>query len=503
MIPFNITSHFFEVATNMPSKIALRDGRNTLTYGELARKVNLTANYYKHKGINCGDRVLVFVPMSINLYVVVLALFKIGAAVVFIDRWANSQRLEASCRIARCKGVVGGFKVRLLKFFLSSLRKIPLFLRTHGTFPDSTDFSVPATGEDDVALITLTTGSTGEPKAAIRTHGLLNRQFEALRSEVKPAAADVDLSLLPIVLLMNLGVGATSVIVRFTPSKPKSFDAVLVSDEVQRCGVTRITASPYFLSLLATEIKRHPQKSTTVKRIITGGAPVFPQQAAQITAAFNNAELLILYGSTEAEPISSISGNELLKRDQLHKGLAVGKPCDSAEVNIIASTQEAVTGDDLVFNQPGVPGEIIVAGPHVLRTYLNNDKAVSRNKIFAGTKVYHRTGDCGYLDAENNLFLCGRCETVINYQGMPIFPFLYEERLALFPGVTIGTIMQIKNRILIIAEADKDKEKMILDFFSNEPFPISRVVTLPALPRDPRHFSKIDYTRLKKLISRL
>ncbi|NJM17110.1 MAG: hypothetical protein HC896_18550 [Bacteroidales bacterium] len=70
------------------------------------------------------------------------------------------------------------------------------------------------------ALITFTTGSTGTPKAADRSHAFLKEQFNALLDEIKPSANDVDMPVLPIVLFVNLGVGCTSVIADFNVAEP-------------------------------------------------------------------------------------------------------------------------------------------------------------------------------------------------------------------------------------------------------------------------------------------
>ncbi|MGL5891956.1 MAG: AMP-binding protein, partial [Bacteroidia bacterium] len=82
----NITRHFFEAAEKHPENPAIIDRDGTvLSFGELAGEVKKAAAYYRSKGIGRGDRVLVFVPMSIPLYRCVLALFHIGAVAVFLD----------------------------------------------------------------------------------------------------------------------------------------------------------------------------------------------------------------------------------------------------------------------------------------------------------------------------------------------------------------------------------------------------------------------------------
>jgi olefin beta-lactone synthetase len=77
--PYNVVDLFFDATTRNPEREAVITEETVITYGELAEKVIKTAAYFQQKGLRKGDRVLVFVPMSIDLYRIVLALFRIGA----------------------------------------------------------------------------------------------------------------------------------------------------------------------------------------------------------------------------------------------------------------------------------------------------------------------------------------------------------------------------------------------------------------------------------------
>jgi non-ribosomal peptide synthetase component E (peptide arylation enzyme) len=112
----NVTDLFFAHAEKSPARCAIVNGKNRISYGELATQVKQTAAYFQSKGIGKGDRVLVFLPMGIDLYRTVLALFDIGATVVFLDEWVSRERLDVCCRLAKCKAWIGGWKVKILSF---------------------------------------------------------------------------------------------------------------------------------------------------------------------------------------------------------------------------------------------------------------------------------------------------------------------------------------------------------------------------------------------------
>lgn len=501
----NIIHLFLEGCRRHPEQAAIIDGKQAVSFRELEAEVSKTAQYFISKGIRKGDRVLIFVPMSIDLYRIVLALFRIGAVAVFLDEWVSKKRMEACCEIAECRGFVGVLKAHVLRLFSKELRKIPIVLKLRHTQPNEHP-EPEMTDSNDTALITFTTGSTGIPKAAKRTHAFLNEQFMALREKIDPQPGDVDMSLLPIVLLINLGAGATSVIARFKSGKPGAFKPALICEQITKHKVNRITASPVFIRLLSEHLLAHRKTLATVKQVFTGGAPVFPDEAALYHRAFGNARIEIVYGSTEAEPISAIQARELSSADDalMSKGLPVGKPYRKAEVKIIGITEEPVSiasEAELKLCPAGSIGEIIVAGPHVLREYINNEDALKRNKIFTGEKVYHRTGDSGWLDEEGHLFLTGRCSTIFQSRRMTVYPFLYEYSFRRIPGVSTGTVLQVGNETVAAIELRNDTGKReVEEQLKAMPLTFDRICFLDKLPRDPRHHSKIDYERLKKML---
>ncbi|HEU4719197.1 MAG TPA: AMP-binding protein [Bacteroidia bacterium] len=498
----NVCDLFFSCAERSPGKAAIidRDG-SAETFGKLAEDVKATAAYFHSKGIRKGDRVLVFVPIGIPLYRTVLALFHMGAVAVFLDEWVSRERLEVCCRIAKCKAFIAPFRLRALAFFIGELRKIPVWLGTRYTPATSADPQA-LTHSSDTALITFTTGSTGIPKAADRTHGFLAAQFGALVDKIRPETTDVDMPVLPIVLLLNLGTGVTSVIADFNSRKPETIDTEKIWMQIISSNVNRFVASPFVVEQMAAS---GFNRKTRV-RFFTGGAPVFPFQAERMKKGLPGSSVEIVYGSTEAEPISTISAEELIsEKNKSEKGLCVGKPYHGTTVRILPVTEKIRsfrTEEELdsASLPTGKPGEIVVSGKHVLRHYIDNPEAEKQNKIFIGENVWHRTGDSGFLDENGNLFLCGRCSSLITDEhGETLAPFLWEGWFLTLPGVSMGTIAQHDGKIIAVIECAPEKENEVEKLILGK-YPFSSVVFLPRLPRDPRHFSKIDYGKLKEIL---
>lgn len=502
--PFNIASLFLHTAEKYPDKTAIVDknGRQ-ISFSALATSVRRTAAHFERKGIQKGDRVLLFVPMSTDLYRNILALFYIGATIVFVDQWSKTDRLNICCRIADCKAFVGSWKAHLMRFFAKGIRQIPIKLGlSHST---KTKGEVCQTQSEDAALITFTTGSTGVPKAALRTHKFLHEQFKALEEEVAARPSDVDMSVLPIILLINLAIGSTSVIADFNPSKPTKLKPQKIVKQLQEHRVTRLVASPYFVKRIAEYIYENRSSLPDLDNIFTGGAPVFLKEAKLYDKAFPDKHVRILYGSTEAEPVSSISVSKFAAESyhfDLKQGLPVGRIFHKAQVKIIPITEKPlfdISAEEFESMQlpEGAWGEIVVAGPHVLTQYYKNERALRAHKILIDGVYWHRTGDSGYLQ-DGQLFLTGRCQTLIPQDEHWLSTFVFENYIQSIHGVEMGTVLSNGKKIAAFIELAEDTPTVrenIRTALQKLPFEIS-TIKFQQLPRDPRHHSKIEYGKL-------
>ncbi len=501
----NIADLFFQAAARLPDRIAIIHRDRSITYGELERQVRATAAHFRSKGLGPGDRVLVFVPMGIELYRIVLALFSMGAVAVFLDAWVSWKRLELCCELAACRGFIGSWKLRALAFLSSPLRRIPIKFGMALPRPGA---SASAPVEADAsALITFTTGSTGTPKAALRSHGFLAAQFAALLEELSPTPKDVVMTTLPIVLLMDLGIGCTSVVPNFKAGKPTSFRGETVAQEIEKQKVDRLIASPAQVLALADHLLGSGTRLPSLRRIFTGGAPVVPREADRMCRPFPEAELRVVFGSTECEPISSIDATGLVRdHSGTDPGLCVGRIFHRTALRIIPIVKEPIpkmtTAElEAMSLSNGRVGEIIVSGDHVLRSYFNNEEAFRRNKIIVDDTIWHRTGDSGYVDDRGLLYLTGRCAQLIHRNGRVISPFAWEDRLSAHPGVARGTIVEQKGLVTAVLQLEHggDREGVKSALLSSHE-ELQAVAFIRRMPMDPRHRSKIDHEALRKLI---
>ena len=505
----NLVSLLIERAQRHPERIALAEATRTVTYGELARRVAAGAGHLEALGLKRGQTILVFQPVSIELYEFLLAAFHGGLRVMLADPSAGRDFLSRCCQRLMPDAFFGSWKAQCLRMSVREMRGIGLAIRSGGWFPgaqpwrtDGAPADLVAVDDQEAALVTFTSGSTGVPKAALRSHGFLLAQHRALSRALDFEEGEVDLVTLPVFVLANLASGLTSVLAATDLAKPGTPDAAAISAQCGKFRVTRCAASPaFFEGLLAGGLPRF-------QKLYTGGAPVFPDLLRRLGDALPAASIYAVYGSTEAEPIAHFHGDEdaaiLTRRGG---GLCAGVPVAEIKLRIIADQSGTPLNSPGPVIEAGQVGEIIVSGEHVLSGYLGGI-GDEETKIHEDGRVWHRTGDAGWIDARGRLWLLGRCaEKLPAYpaaDGLPTeamrYPFAVECALReIFPEIRMAALTWEERRTLVVGKMCAGEEQRAISA-SAEIFGMERVIYLKALPLDRRHNAKIDYPALRALM---
>jgi acyl-CoA synthetase (AMP-forming)/AMP-acid ligase II len=496
-----------------------------VSYADLAAESSRVAGSLQSLGVTPGDHVLILVGMSAELYTLLNAVFRLGAVAMFLDPSAGRAHLEQCCRMVAPKAFIAGWKGHALKLTCGALRRIPLQIVTGGPgagfLAHATSWARSAApleaiydaAPDWPALITFTSGSTGRPKGAVRTHGFLYAQHQTLQASLHLVPAEVDLATLPIFALANLASGLTTVIPPVDLRHVGQVDAALVVHALRRGGVMRTTASPAFLERVVDYCLRQRLTLEMLRRVYTGGAPVFPRTLARIQQVCPNALVTAVYGSTEAEPIAQIDYHAMTPRDLTSmvagRGLLAGTPEPCLHVRILGARwgQPVAPLNAAEFAaacQPtGEPGEIVVSGAHVLKGYLHGI-GDEQTKFRVADTLWHRTGDAGYLDEAGRLWLLGRCEACIHDDRGTVYPFAVEAAvLQQNPAVRRAALLALEGQRWLALEVTREAPADLVEQVRRQTasMHLDAIGVFRRVPVDKRHNAKIDYPALRRLLA--
>jgi len=485
------------------------------SFRELDAATANAADQMRSAGLNPGDGILLLHPVSAELYVALIAALRLGCVAIFLDPSAGRAHIERCCAIFPPKAFLGTRRAQLLRWTIPALRRVSKAF-CFGWFPRSQRLEMrtdaegtlsrevfPASSESP-ALVTFTSGSTGQPKAALRTHGFLLAQHRALEANLALRPGRRDLTTLPIFVLANLASGVTSVLPDADLRSPAKIAPRPVLAQIERHKIETVAASPAFISRLLDECERSGATMPSLAGIYLGGAPVFPGLLRKAKQFCANSEITAVYGSTEAEPMAEVTLSNISKEDfdgmERGKGLLTGRPVSSISLRVIREQWGVPIPllDAGAFEQltkaSGDPGEIVVSGGHVLSGYLNGEGDAETKFEVAGAR-WHRTGDLGYLDPTGRLWLLGRCDGKIQDARGSLYPFAVECAAMQMAGIRRAALAAVDGRRVLAIESTKTLSGGdILRSLSWAQ--LDEVVFLKTVPVDKRHNAKVDYVAL-------
>lgn len=434
----NIAARLPELARERPDQIAIRcPGRPgpggmarydvALSYAQLDARSDAIAAGLVGYGIGRGVRTVVMVRPSPEFFLLMFALFKIGAVPVLVDPGIDKRALKQCLDEAQPQAFIGiplAHVARKLLRWAASARTLVTVgprLGWGGTTLAAVEAAgqgagpqLAATDGEEVAAILFTSGSTGVPKGVVYRHRHFIGQIELLRNAFGEVAGGVDLPTFPPFALFDPALGMTSIIPDMDPTRPAKADPRRLHDAIKRFGVDQLFGSPAVMKVLVD----HGQPLPGVKRAMSAGAPVPPDTVARVRALLPpEADFWTPYGATECLPVAVVEGRTLEETRAATEGGAgtcVGDVVAPNLVRIIAITDAPLADWSAVQElAPGQIGEITVAGPTATDAYFNRPQATAAAKITetladGSTRIVHRMGDVGYFDAQGRLWFCGR-----------------------------------------------------------------------------------------------
>lgn len=414
-IPDHLPLHdyVFERLADRRDRACLIDGATgeTLTFGDVDRlSRRVAAGLRASLGVRPGGTVMLLLPNSVEFALAFLACSRLGAATT------TANPLHTPPEIAKQAAASGATVVVTEPAFVAKVR-----------------------GLSGVVALPYSSGTTGLPKGVMLSHrGLVTSVAQVVDGDnpnLHLREDDVVLCVLPMfhvyalhsILLCGMRAGAALVIM-------KRFDTVRMFELVERHGITIVPlVLPIAVEIAKTDaIDRHDLSS--VRMVISGAAPMGKELQDILRAKLPRAVLGQGYGMTEAGPVLSMC-MAFAKEPSPVKSGACGTVVRNAELKII----DPETGLSLHRNQPG---EICIRGEQIMKGYLNNPEATAKTIDAEG---WLHTGDIGYVDDDDEIFIVDRLKELIKYKGFQVAPAELEAMLIAHPGIADAAVVPIKD----------------------------------------------------------
>jgi amino acid adenylation domain-containing protein len=403
-----------EAARLYPDKDALLDGQQSYTFQELERLSTNFAAFLLSRYVQKGDRVAFCSPKSATLIVAILGCMKAGAIYVPVDSKLPKDRLlfilnDVSPRfivssLALYEAIAGDLKI---PSSLIDKERLPEYYQHNGE-----GVSLPRIEPEDVAYCIYTSGSTGRPKGVLIEHSSVNYFFRALAEVMTIDASSKCMNTSELYfdvhvmdLFFPLHRGATV----HLSCGPMIANKLLRTLEENR--ITHFTAVGPVMTLMTEGSLFKKCDLSSLKRVMTGAEIINVDTMQKWLRKVPGLSLVNGYGPTEATVICTAYIIDRIEPNRT-EFYPIGKPMRDTEVLLL--------DEDQIVAGPGAKGELLIAGPQVMKGYWNDEQQTANKIINIEGKRYYRSGDICQWRPDGNLDYLGRTDEEVKLSGFRI-----------------------------------------------------------------------------------
>lgn len=451
----SLHDYCFERLTEFSDRPCIVQGSNgkVYSYGEVDLISRRVGSGLAKLGIGHGDVVMLLLPNCPEFAFVFLGSSRIGAIATTANPFYTPGEIAKQAIASGARVIVTQASyVEKLCDLDRQKRSVPVITIDTGAPEGCLDFSVLAEADeneipvveirpDDVVALPYSSGTTGLPKGVMLTHGALvssvAQQVDGENPNLYLHSEDVVLCVLPLfhiyslnsVLLCSLRVGAAILIMQ-------RFEIHVLLDLIEKFKVTVAPFVPPIVLAIAKNPIVEKYDISSIRLVMSGAAPLGKELEDALRARIPNATLAQGYGMTEAGPVLAMSLGFAKVPFSIKSG-SCGTVVRNAEMKIL----EPETGVSLPHNQAG---EICIRGPQIMKGYLNDPEATEMTIDKDG---WLHTGDVGYIDDEEELFIVDRVKELIKYKGFQVPPAELEAILVNHPSIADAAVVSQMDEI--------------------------------------------------------
>ncbi|WP_254543820.1 long-chain-fatty-acid--CoA ligase [Halomarina pelagica] len=466
----NLVSDIESTADARPDAPAVvYDGR-TLTYAEFWARAGRFAAALAERGIDPGDRVGIYLPNLPQYVTAFTGTLRAGGIVVPMNPQYKEREISHLLADSGARAVVT--LADLVPNVLAAREgtAVEHVVSVGGAAEETTEFEAFLAGDglpvverdaDDVAVQPYTSGTTGEPKGVMLTHENLGWNARATGALMPDGFQPDDkmLGVLPLFHIYGMTVTMLGTLFAGAAYYPlPSWDARRAVSLIEEERITIMHGVPAMYNDLINQPDAESFDLSSLRFANSGGSSL-PIEVMRRFEALYDVDLFEGYGLTETSPVTHAN------RPGARRPGSIGKPIDGVEARVVDGAFEDVPPvergpvdesevsetprkdgeavDESEVDLNGVTGEVVVAGPNVMKGYYGlpeaNEKAFTEED---GTRWFH-TGDIGYHDEDGFFYVVDRAKHMINTAGYNVYPREVEELLFEHPEVADAAVVGI------------------------------------------------------------
>lgn len=482
-----IASH----AEEQPDRLALADSSQSVTYGELWRRVYGLSRKLSELGVGHGSCVVVECNQSVDYMTCEFAIQLLKGVFVPVEKNSAADRVREIADSVEAVLYIGKkpFDGGELSFF-------PIEEAANYAFSDPIDRdTIDFPQASDTAEILFSTGTTGKSKGIELSHGNDAALAENVICGVKMKKDNVELIPMPLShshglrrTYGNLVNGSAAVFIEGVTLLKKVFNMM---DQYQ---VTAMDLSPSSLSIIFKLSRdRLGDYADQLDYIQLGSAPLPEEDKLHLSRLLPKTRLYNFYGSTEAGCSCLLDFNSMSGKPG-----CIGKPAVNAEFIVVDENRNVISSseDNLGF--------LASAGPINMKGYWKAPELTA--ETMADGYIY--TKDLGYIDEDGFIYMLGRKDDVINYGGIKISPEEIESIVIKHPLISDCACIPVRDALtgqapklfVVLSDADAYEPKELKTFLSQNLDASKQPKYIETINAIPRTFNgKIQRNKLTEL----
>ena len=414
-----------------PDRRAVAFEGESFTYAQMWERCRRLVGGLRALGVERGDRVAVVAQNSHRYLELYQAVPSAGLVLVPLNHRHSDRELGYALEDSGARAL---FTARDIGSPPACVEHVVDATEGHEALlagPDPADGFPDDVGEDDLAGLFYTGGTTGASKGVMLRHRSLVSNALHLQAALPFEPDTCFLLVAPmfhlagtLAVLATVWHGGRQVVM-------PAFDAGGLLDLVERERVTVTQVVPSMLAAMCDEQLERPRDVSSLKFLTFGGAPSATETLRRARRAFPDAELATMYGATETAPlVTTVRHVERLLDGP--KARSCGRPLVGVEARI-------VDPDDRTPVPRGEVGEVAVRGPNVMIGYWNKPEQTDAVLVDG----WYHTGDLGRLDGEGLLYLVDRAKDMIVSGGENVYSTEVEDVLYRHPAVLEAAVFGI------------------------------------------------------------